>query len=108
MGFESAEAIYNLSDSITIELLGLETSFLYFWNPCKVPNLLIVEIFMCDVTDGSGGLYTLILFYLITSARHKLSNCFLHCYNEGSVTTMRMQLFLSEGWKFLRNYNFKI
>ena len=45
-GFESAEALKNRSDSIFIELLGLETSFSYFWNPCKVQNLLNVKIFM--------------------------------------------------------------
>ena len=54
-GFESAEALKNRSDSITIELLGLETSFLYFRNPCEVQNLLNVKIFMYDVIDGSGG-----------------------------------------------------
>ena len=46
----------NRSDSITLELLGLETSFLYFWNPCEVQNLFNVKIFMYDVIDGSGGL----------------------------------------------------
>jgi hypothetical protein len=49
-------------------------------------NLTNVEIFMYDVIDGNGELYTLIIFYLITSARHKQSNWVLHCYNNGSVT----------------------
>ena len=55
-GFESAEALKNRSDSITIELLGIESSFLHFWNPCKVKNLPIFKIFLYDVIDGSGGL----------------------------------------------------
>ena len=55
MEFESAEAITNLSDPITIELQGLETSFLYFRNPCKVQNFLNVNIFVYDVIDWSGG-----------------------------------------------------
>ena len=38
-----------------MESLGLETSFLYFRNPRKVPILLNVKIFMHDVKDGSGG-----------------------------------------------------
>ena len=46
----------NRSDSITIELLELETSFLYFRNPCKKQNLLNIKIFMYDVIDESGGL----------------------------------------------------
>ena len=54
-GFESAEALKNRSDSITIELLGLETSFLYFRDPYKVQNLLNVKIFMYNVIDGSVG-----------------------------------------------------
>ena len=53
--FEFAEALWNLSDSITIELLGLETSFLYFRNRRKVHNLLNVKIFMYDVINRSWG-----------------------------------------------------
>ena len=53
-----------ISDSITIDLLGLETSFLYFQNPSKVENLLNVKIFKYDVIDGSGGYKPLFYFTL--------------------------------------------
>ena len=48
-------------------------------------NLTNLKIFKYDVIDGNGGLEPLILFYLITSAKRKLSNWFLNCYNNGSV-----------------------
>ena len=39
-----------------MELLGLETSFLYFRNCGNMQNITNVKIFMHDVIDGSGGL----------------------------------------------------